>query len=169
MKGSQKPVCSEIRRVVWLCAGFQFILLRKEFQRITWYYDWFGINHIVCSPSTADIFNPKVVQASMGAVGRVRVHYIDLEAFLASQEKQEVPVYGTFLDGENIFKSTLTSHGVIVLGNEGKGIHNEYVLWINRKITIPDFHSGSHKPDSLNVSIAASIVISEFRRRTLFI
>jgi TrmH family RNA methyltransferase len=126
--------------------------------------DWFGINHLVCSPSTADIFNPKVVQASMGAVGRVHVHYTDLKAFLASQKKHEVPVYGTFLDGENIFKSALTSHGVIVLGNEGKGIHNEYVPWIIRKITIPDFHSGSHKPDSLNVSIAASIVISEFRR-----
>jgi RNA methyltransferase, TrmH family len=128
--------------------------------------DWFGMKEIICSPTTADIYNPKVVQATMGAISRVRVHYTTLKPFLELQTKWQVPVIGTFLDGENIYKSSLPSHGIIVLGNEGKGISDELVPLIKRRITIPDFHTGRQKSDSLNVSVAASIIISEFKRRT---
>jgi RNA methyltransferase, TrmH family len=127
--------------------------------------DWFGINDIVCSPSSADIYNPKVVQATMGAICRVRVHYTPLIPFLVLQNHWHEPVFGTFLDGENIYKSPLPSHGIITLGNEGKGISDELGPYIDRRITIPCFHTGDQKPDSLNVSVAASIIISEFKRR----
>jgi TrmH family RNA methyltransferase len=129
--------------------------------------DWFGMKDIICSPSTADIYNPKVVQATMGAICRVRVHYTPLRPFLELQNNWQQPVFGAFLDGENIYRSSLPSHGIITLGNEGKGISDELVPLIERKITIPDFNTGRQKPDSLNVSIAASIIISEFRRRLI--
>jgi TrmH family RNA methyltransferase len=127
--------------------------------------DWFGMKDIICSPSTADIYNPKVVQATMGAICRVRVHYTPLRPFLELQNQWHEPVFGTFLDGENIYGSSLPSHGIITLGNEGKGISDALVPFIDRRITIPDFHTGPKKPDSLNVSVAASIIISEFKRR----
>jgi TrmH family RNA methyltransferase len=103
----------------------------------------------------------------MGAIARVRVHYSELAKFLGSREKPVTTVYGTFMEGENIYTCDLTSPGIVVLGNEGKGIHRELVPYIDRKITIPDFHKGSVPPDSLNVSMAAAIVISEFRRRSV--
>jgi RNA methyltransferase, TrmH family len=129
--------------------------------------DWFGMKDIICSPATADIFNPKVVQATMGAISRVNVHYTSLKQFLELQTKWSVPVFGTFLDGENIYGTSLPSNGIIVLGNEGKGISDDLVPLIKKRITIPNFHSGHQKPDSLNVSVAASIIISEFKRRLI--
>jgi RNA methyltransferase, TrmH family len=129
--------------------------------------DWFGMNDIICSPSSVDIFNPKVVQATMGALSRVHVHYTPLEPFFESQKKWNEPVFGTFLDGEDLYTSSLNPNGIIVLGNEGKGISKELAPYIKRKITIPQFQCSQQKPDSLNVSIAAAIIISEFKRRSI--
>ena len=127
--------------------------------------DWFGIRDVFCSPGTVDIYNPKVVQATMGAISRVRTYYLPLVPFMRDKQSRNVPVYGTFPDGENIYTASLTSNGIIILGNEGKGINRELFPFMTMKITIPGFHSGVTKPDSLNVSVAASIIVSEFRRR----
>jgi RNA methyltransferase, TrmH family len=129
--------------------------------------DWFGLKEIICSPETTDIYNPKVVQATMGAISRVRVHYLTIKRYLEKQKESQVQILGTFMDGENLYESNLPTSGIIILGNEGKGISHDLVPMINRRITIPDFHSDHKKPDSLNVSVAASIIISEFKRRSL--
>jgi TrmH family RNA methyltransferase len=84
--------------------------------------DWFGIDQLVCSKDAVDIYNPKVVQATMGSIARVNVNYIDLNAFIG---QAKVPVYGTFMDGENIYKSTLPQEGIIIMGNEANGISAE--------------------------------------------
>ena len=126
---------------------------------------WFGITDIVCSPGTADIYNPKAVQATMGAISSVRVHYTSLQGFLKSQEERNIPTMGTFMDGENIYSAALPCHGVILLGNEGNGIGRELLPFISLKIAIPDFSAGRRVVDSLNVSTAAAIVLSEIRRR----
>lgn len=125
--------------------------------------DWFGITRIFCSRDTVDVYNPKVVQATMGSVARVEVVYTDLARFFASLP-EGYPVYGTFLDGEDIYKKSLTSHGVIVMGNEGRGISSEIAELVNSRLLIPNFHKGETTADSLNVAIATAIVCSEFRR-----
>ena len=84
--------------------------------------DWFGIRNIICSPTTVDVYNSKTVQSTMGALARVAVHYVDLVDFLKQCRKRDYPVYGTFLDGESIYAKSLSAHGVIVMGNEGKGV-----------------------------------------------
>ena len=129
--------------------------------------DWFGVHDVVCSPGCADIYNPKVVQASMGAISRVRVHYLPLLPFIREKMENGIPVYGTLLEGDNLFTTTLSENGIILLGNEGKGIKNELLPLMTNKITIPSFHTGEGRPDSLNVSVAASIIVSEFRRSHL--
>ena len=121
--------------------------------------DWFGIGTIYCSEDTADAWNPKVVQATMGSIARVEMVYTDLEALL---QQTRVPVYGTLLDGENIYTQPLTAEGIIVMGNEGNGISQPIRRLIGHKLLIPAFHQG---PESLNVAIATAIVCSEFRRR----
>ena len=125
--------------------------------------DWFGIEHIICSPETADCFAPKTVQATMGAIARVKVHYTPLVPFM--EILKDLPIYGTFLEGENIYDENLTSEGLIVMGNEGKGISAEIERLVNRKIHIPSFPADRPTSESLNVAIAASIVCAEFRRR----
>ncbi len=124
--------------------------------------DWFGIRDIVCSADSADCFNPKVVQATMGAILRVRVHYTDLAAWLRGVE---APVYGTFLEGENIYNADLTPHGVIVMGNEGRGVSAAVAECVNRKVLIPPYPADCRSSESLNVAMATGIVCSEFRRR----
>lgn len=124
--------------------------------------DWFGINDIYCSNDTVDVYNPKVVQATMGAISRVGVHYVDLPEFFKGVE---VPVYGTFLGGENIFTSSLSAGGIIVMGNEGQGISCEVEKCVTRRLTIPSYPQGVATSESLNVGMAASIVVAEFRRR----
>jgi TrmH family RNA methyltransferase len=126
--------------------------------------DWFGIKKIVCTEHTADAFNPKVVQASMGSVGRVEVHYVKPDSFFESTGKK-IPVYGAYLEGEDIYKSDLSHSGIIVIGNEGSGISNEVGKYVSRKLFIPGFSGNSNKAESLNASIAAGIICSEFRRR----
>lgn len=127
--------------------------------------DWFGITDIVCSHDTADVFNPKVVQATMGAVVRVRVHYVDLPEFLS---RTKLPVYGTFLDGENLYEADLSANGVIVMGNEGNGISPEVAEAVTRRISIPPYPlSGDDAVESLNVGVAAAVAVAEFRRRQM--
>ena len=127
--------------------------------------DWFGIDTIFCSPGTVDAWNPKVVQATMGSIARG--HIIDIEPEeLFSQLPKDSPIYGTFLDGDNIYTQHLSSHGLIVMGNEGNGISDAVRARISHKLLIPDFHQGD-TADSLNVAIATAITCSEFRRRLL--
>lgn len=125
--------------------------------------DWFGITRIFCSRDTADVYNPKVIQATMGSVARVDVVYVDLAELFGSLP-EGYPVYGTFLDGEDIYKKSLTSHGIIVMGNEGKGISPAIGELVNNRLLIPNFPKGRDTADSLNVAIATAITCSEFRR-----
>lgn len=124
--------------------------------------DWYGIKHVFCSHDTADIYNPKVVQATMGALARVTILYVDLSEFL---DKQHLPVYGTLLDGKDLYEQDITPHGIIVMGNEGNGIRPEIEKRITKKLYIPNYPKGNITSESLNVAIATAIVCAEFRRR----
>ena len=121
--------------------------------------DWFGVDTILCSEDTADVWNPKVVQATMGSLARVEVRYVDL---LSAIQEYEGPVYGTFLDGDNIYDTELSSNGIIVFGNEGNGISPELREAISRRLLIPATREGA---ESLNVAVATAITLAEFRRR----
>ena len=125
--------------------------------------DWFGISDIVCSEDTADCFNPKVVQATMGAILRVRVHYTNLAEWLKNQTNTKI--YGTFLEGENIYSAQLDKSGVIVMGNEGQGISSEVAETVSHKLLIPPYPADSCGSESLNVAVATAVICSEFRRR----
>lgn len=127
--------------------------------------DWFGIRHVFCSIGTADAYNPKTVQATMGALARVRIHYCDLKDLIGTLP--DMPVYGTFLDGKNIYGQELTPHGLIVMGNEGKGISQEMEKLVNKRLLIPNYPQGEETSESLNVATATAIVCAEFRRRML--
>jgi TrmH family RNA methyltransferase len=136
--------------------------------------DWFGIRDIVCSPDSAEVWNPKVVQASMGSLLRVHIHEMEPAKFLeelkhaAEKEKVKVPeVYGTFMEGESIYKTTFASAGVIVIGNEANGINAVTEKHIGKKITIPlvPLHNSEKgRPESLNAAVATAIVCAELRR-----
>lgn len=127
--------------------------------------DWFGIEDVYCSEDSADCFNPKVVQATMGAILRVRVHYLDLEALLARSAAASTPVYGTVLDGENIYSAPLTAGGIIVMGNEGQGISPACTAHLTHRLLIPPYPASRHGSESLNVAMATAVVCAEFRRR----
>ncbi|MDR1402181.1 MAG: RNA methyltransferase [Tannerellaceae bacterium] len=127
--------------------------------------DWFGIEHIVCSLDTADAFNPKTVQAAMGALARVKVHYANLEAWLQTYTNQSFPLYGAFLDGANIYSEKLSDTGVIIMGNEGNGIRPAIEALVTNKLFIPHFPPNRETTESLNVALATAIVCAEFRRR----
>ena len=122
--------------------------------------DWFGIRHVICSPDTVDIYNSKTIQSTMGALSRVAVYYQDLEQFLSTVE---MPTYGTFMEGDNIYNRELNPYGIIVMGNEGNGIRSGVKSLIQHRLTIPSF--GNKSSESLNVAMATGIVCSEFRRR----
>ena len=126
--------------------------------------DWFGIRQIICSPGTADAFSPKVVQATMGSIARVSVNYTDLPSFLA-QLPAGTPVYGTFLEGENIYRHPLSPNGLIIMGNEGKGISPAVSRFVTEKLFIPPYPANATTGESLNVAIATAITCAEFRRR----
>jgi TrmH family RNA methyltransferase len=125
--------------------------------------DWFGIKHVVCSHDTADIFAPKAVQSTMGAIARVKVHYTPLEPFLKAAREASAPVYGTFLSGESLYDHALSETGVIVMGNEGNGIRPAIGQLISHRLHIPASSPGRVASESLNVAIATAIVCSEFR------
>ncbi len=124
--------------------------------------DWFGIEDILCSVQTADVYAPKAVQATMGALARVRIHPVSLPQEL---EGLGAPVYGTFLDGDNLYRNQLGNTGIIVLGNEGNGISPEVEQRVTHRLLIPSYPPGRPTSESLNVGVAASIVLAEFRRR----
>jgi len=125
--------------------------------------DWYGIQNIFCSKDTVDIYNPKTVQATMGAITRIKIHYVDLEDFLL--KNSEIPIYGTLLDGENMYEESITSNGIIVMGNEGNGIRPQIEKFITKKLFIPNYPIGRSTSESLNVAIATAIICAEFRRR----
>ena len=125
--------------------------------------DWFGIEHIFCSRGCADIYNPKTVQATMGGIARVQVHYVDLPEVLGRLDK-DILVYGTFLDGENMYGKKLAKSGVIVMGNEGKGVSPSVKAFVTERLYIPNYPIGRPTSESLNVAIATAIVCAEFRR-----
>ncbi len=128
--------------------------------------DWFGVRHILASRQTADIFNPKAVQATMGAIGRVRVSYVDLPVFLTEYRAATgLPVYGTLLDGDSIYTSELSAKGLIAMGNEGKGLTAEVRSLVSRPLLIPSWPAGAPAVESLNVAMATAITLAEFRRR----
>ncbi|MET0759117.1 MAG: RNA methyltransferase [Flavobacterium sp.] len=122
--------------------------------------DWFGISQLVCSEQTVDIYNPKVVQATMGSIARVNVNYVDLNAFI---QKTTLPVFGTFMDGKNIYTEVLPKEGIIVMGNEANGISPSIEKSIKNRLTIPRF-GDLQQTESLNVATATAIILSEFRR-----
>lgn len=126
--------------------------------------DWFGIEEVYCSTGSADIYNPKCIQATMGAVGRVKVFYTELPEFL-SKIKENAPVYGTFLDGEDLYDKQLGTNGIILMGNEGNGISKECAQHVNERLFIPNYPAGRETSESLNVSTATAIICGEFRRR----
>ncbi len=122
--------------------------------------DWFGIQQIVCSNETVDVYNPKVIQATMGSISRVNVTYLDLQEYL---KEVKVPIFGTFMDGKNVYKEKLPKAGVLVLGNEANGISEEVAQLVKYKLAIPRF-GDLQKTESLNVAAATAIFLSEFKR-----
>jgi TrmH family RNA methyltransferase len=122
--------------------------------------DWFGITQVVCSAETVDLYNPKVVQATMGSIARVAVNYLNLTDYLKTTS---LPVFGTFMEGDNLYTSTLPTEGIIVLGNEANGISAEIEALVTQRITIPRF-GDLQQTESLNVATATAIVLSEFKR-----
>lgn len=126
--------------------------------------DWYGIKNIFASIGTVDVYNHKVVQATMGAISRVKVHYCDVPNLL--EEYNDLPVWGTFLDGDNIYQSELENKGLVVFGNEGQGIGQKVAKLVTKRLLIPSWNIGETS-ESLNVGVATAVVISEFRRSVL--
>ena len=122
--------------------------------------DWFDVTHLICSKNVVDCFNEKVVQATMGSLARVVPIYLDIEEYL---KKTKLPIYGTFMEGSNVYEQDLPNNAVIVMGNEANGISNNIVQLVNKKIGIPKFRK-SNNVESLNVAMATSILLSEFKR-----
>lgn len=127
--------------------------------------DWFGFDFLLCSKGTVDAYSPKVVQASMGAVARVKIVEVDLPQLIDNLAQKGVPIYGTFLKGTDIYNESLTQNGIVIMGNEGNGISNEIEMLVNKKLYIPTFAKGNLTSESLNVAMATAIICSEFRRR----
>lgn len=128
--------------------------------------DWFGVEDIVCSAECADCYNPKVIQATMGAILRVRVHYTNnLAGVLSSAAESGKPIYGTLLDGDNIYNAKVENRGIIVMGNEGRGVSAECRATLTHKLLIPPYPADAPTSESLNVAMATGIILAEFRRR----
>ena len=127
--------------------------------------DWFGVQNVFCSTDTVDLFNPKVIQASMGSFLRINVFTSSLDEVKSIAKKSGAIVYGAFIEGENVYRANLASKAVLVMGNEGNGIREESVHLIDQKISIPPFSGSNNKAESLNVSVATAILCSEFKRR----
>lgn len=123
--------------------------------------DWFGIKDLVCSKETVDCFNPKVIQATMGSITRVNISYVDLEAFLKDTDQ---PIFGAFMDGENVYERQFPEKGVLIMGNEANGISKKIETTVTEKVSIPRF-GDLQATESLNVATATAILLSEFRRR----
>jgi TrmH family RNA methyltransferase len=127
--------------------------------------DWFGVRHIICSEGCADFFNPKVIQASMGAVLRVKVHYGDLAAIMKNYTSElSLPVYGTFMEGTPVYDIPVAKGGMVVFGNESRGISADLVPYIQTRITIPPGKTGASHIESLNVASSVAVVCSVVSR-----
>lgn len=126
--------------------------------------DWFGIRNLFCDSDCANLYNPKAIQASMGAVFRVKVHYTHLDTLIKEYCNEHFTCYGTFLNGENIYKTQLNKVGFIVMGNEGHGISSHLTPLVTHKLTIPSFAQNELSTESLNVGVATGIILSEFKR-----
>ena len=127
--------------------------------------DWFGIRHILCDHDCASAYNPKCVQASMGAIFRVHPYYLELPETIQELKSSNYPIFGTFLDGKNIYTTTLKDRGLIIMGNEGKGIAPNIEALTDTKLTIPSFAATDEGSESINVGVATGIILSEFKRR----
>ena len=125
--------------------------------------DWFGIEHIFCSQGTVDVYNPKTIQATMGALARVKLHYCNLPSLL---ESVDAPIYGTFLDGTNMYQEALTPHGLIIMGTEGHGVSSQVAAKVNKRLYIPNYPAERETSESLNVAMATGIICAEFRRKS---
>lgn len=128
--------------------------------------DWYGIHTILASADTVDVFNPKVVQATMGGIARVKIHYVDLPETL-KRLSRFMPIYGTSLSGDNLYSMPLESRGVIVMGNEGRGVSAEVEKCVSNRLFIPSYPAGAERVESLNVSMATAVIVAEFRRRMM--
>lgn len=148
-----------------LCVALEYVQDPGNLGTIIRAAGWFGIRNIICSHDCVDVYNPKVIQASMGALLHVNVFYHDLKDLLKEAPGRKISVYGAVLEGESIYESELNNKGVILLGNESKGISVDLAPYITDRIMIPGFSVAKPGMDSLNVGMAASIVFSEFRRR----
>jgi RNA methyltransferase, TrmH family len=148
-----------------LCVALDFIQDPGNLGTIIRAAAWFGLKNIICSENCVDVYNPKVIQASMGALLHVNVYYNNLKKLFASVSENKIPIFGTMLDGDSIYDHKLDKKGIILLGNESKGISDELIPFITKKIMIPRFSSALPGIDSLNVGMAASVVFSEFLRR----
>jgi TrmH family RNA methyltransferase len=126
--------------------------------------DWYGIHHIICSLHSADAFSPKVVQATMGALSRINITYTSITE-LFSKINKSIPIYGTFLDGHDIYSTKITKNGIIVMGNEGNGITKDVAKYITHRLYLPNYPKGVETSESLNVAVATAITCAEFRRR----
>lgn len=124
--------------------------------------DWYGIQQIVCSEQTVDLYNPKVIQATMGSISRVSIAYVSLEDYFS---KNQLPLFGTFMDGENVYNKLLPQYGILLLGNEANGISEKFEKYVNHRIAIPRF-GNLQKTESLNVATATAIFLSEFKRNS---
>jgi len=125
--------------------------------------DWFGINHIYCSQECVDAYNPKVVQASMGSIARVRLHYVNLPEILKDRAGEGIAIYGALLNGKNIYKEEASATGILVIGNESNGISKEVQKYISSPVSIPSYNANG--PESLNAAIATAILCAELKRR----
>ena len=130
--------------------------------------DWFGVENLFCSLKTADLYNPKVIQASMGSFCRVEVFYTPFNTVAGLAAKSGIPVYGAFLEGENIYTEKLPKRALLVMGNEGNGISPDIEAKIEKKIKIAEFNQNLKSAESLNVSVATAIICSEFKRQNYF-
>jgi TrmH family RNA methyltransferase len=148
-----------------LCVALDFVQDPGNLGTIIRAAAWFGIRNIICSNDCVDVYNPKVVQATMGAILHVDVYYSDLKPFVRLASKKNIPVFGTLLSGESIYRQKLGSSGIILLGNESRGISDELMPFITHKIMIPGVTKAKPGIESLNVGMAASVVFSEFLRQ----
>lgn len=149
-----------------LCVALDFVQDPGNLGTIIRAAAWFGIKNIVCSEDCVDVYNPKVIQASMGALLNVSVFYNDLKKLFTSAAKNKIPIFGMMLEGDSIYNHKLDNKGIILLGNESKGISDELIPFITEKIMIPKFSKAKQGIDSLNVGMAASVVFYEFLRKS---
>jgi RNA methyltransferase, TrmH family len=149
-----------------LCPALDFVQDPGNLGTIIRAAAWFGIKNIVCSCDCVDVYNPKVIQASMGAILNVNVFYTDLKELLVSATKNKIPIFGAMLEGKSIYNHKLGNKGIILLGNESRGISDELIPYITEKIMIPGANRSIPGIESLNVSMAASIIFSEFLKKS---